>query len=249
MYHSPRSLAHAYQSDGGVFDYACSPSLFLGRAGLGPLRVWWDTSVLIDWGEFGHDILDGKELQVAHLPEEYAEDVEALAVLMDPLWMTRDLRIRVSDRQLSDAKKPLGGERQELRERQIREIIAALECIALDLDNPESNAADTACDADLSFIRDTVDRTLVRDAIEAGCHVFLTRDKKHILRHANRLHELGLVVLSPMDLRVELAHSSELGETFGVDGLVCDNHKWGHLWSAFETQSAGETRARASARE
>jgi hypothetical protein len=43
------------QTEGGGFFYENCPELFLGRAGYGPLRIAWDTNVLIDYAEFGAD--------------------------------------------------------------------------------------------------------------------------------------------------------------------------------------------------
>ena len=39
--------------EGGGFFYENCPEIFLGRVGYGPLRVAWDTNVLIDYAEFG----------------------------------------------------------------------------------------------------------------------------------------------------------------------------------------------------
>ena len=39
--------------EGGGFFYENCPEVFLGRAGYGPLRVAWDTNIIIDYAEFG----------------------------------------------------------------------------------------------------------------------------------------------------------------------------------------------------
>lgn len=104
----PRSLPPRELDEGGCFDYKATPSVFLGRTGFGPLRVAWDTKVLIDCREFGAILLAGGGGALpAGLDPEYEEQLLALGTLMTTIYMTRDVRIHALVRQLRD----LGGTR------------------------------------------------------------------------------------------------------------------------------------------
>lgn len=48
------SLAPDDTSEGGGFQYEDCPRVFSGRNGYGPLRLAWDTNILIDYAKYGH---------------------------------------------------------------------------------------------------------------------------------------------------------------------------------------------------
>ena len=56
------------------------------------------------------------------------------------------------------------------------------------------------------------DRRLVLEALEAGCHVFVTADKKILRCHGLFINQ-GLAILSPAQLLEELDASGELDDT------------------------------------
>jgi hypothetical protein len=66
--------------------------------------------------------------------------------------------------------------------------------------------------ADQKLPRRGQDRQLVLEALEAGCHVFITADKK-ILRCHSSFFDQGLAILSPAQLLEELDASGELDDT------------------------------------
>ena len=128
--HHPRSLAPRELDDGGCFDYSATPAIFLGRTGFGPLRIAWDTNVLIDWRDFGHLLLsDDEPPTLPDLDPGHEADLVALGTVMT-LWMTRDIRIYPLRRQLRDfgrgRGKPQPRQLVEERARQLDEIASAL---------------------------------------------------------------------------------------------------------------------------
>jgi len=47
-------------------------------------------------------------------------------------------------------------------------------------------------------------------ALANGCHVFLTEDKRDILRHDEKLREVGIAAIRPQELLDELLAAGEL---------------------------------------
>lgn len=227
----PRSEAPAEPDEGGCFYYGRSLGIFLGRVGFGPLRVAWDTDVLIDWRDYGDRLLDGADLP-HYIEAKYRDELEALGTIMGSTWMTRDIRIYPLTRQLRD----LGpgrsvGRRAEIareRARQLDEIASAMWCVGLQGEFRRGSRHHPARDWQATCMKRSTDRALVEEAVVRGCHVFLTRDRK-ILAKALYLRQMGLLVVSPTGLLDELALSGELGMVAGADGCMCDNHKWQHL--------------------
>jgi hypothetical protein len=226
----PRSLAPAELDDGGCFDYCGSPAIFLGRKGLGPLRIAWDTSVLVDWVDHGAELvkLDPSLEGIANGGER--EEVRALGALMD-LWYTRDIRIRWLPGHTRDFRRRPTAERVRARWDQVMEMASALQCVGLEADAAQIRRSPRWR---APSVGPTADRRLVEEALAAGCHVFLTRDEDDILPRAEQLAETGLAIMSPLDLVTELAASGELGMPIGADGMMCDDHKVGHVWAVFE---------------
>lgn len=81
------------QTEGGGFLYKNCPELFLGRAGYGPLRVAWDTNVLIDYAEFGDLMWEDDNFGPPISEPYYREELVALDTLIH-LWMMRNIRVR-----------------------------------------------------------------------------------------------------------------------------------------------------------
>lgn len=193
--------------EGPHFVYSLSPRLFSGRPGRGPLEVVWDTNILIDYLTHGHDPWDERGWQVTD--DEYAAELDGLAQFLN-LWMRRDIRIRVLDRSITDAKKTLARERQMTRARAVDEIAAALRLDGW-ADEGRDNRHDAApwqhrsavIEAALQRIPAGADRELVRECLQADVHVFLTRDQG-ILRAGRGLAVLGLWIASPLDTLEEL---------------------------------------------
>jgi hypothetical protein len=65
---------------GPLFDYQLGEDLFLGRTGRGPLRITWDTNLLLDFFEHGERILTGSSIDE---PGTLGEELEALQVMSD----------------------------------------------------------------------------------------------------------------------------------------------------------------------
>lgn len=226
------SLAPKELQDGGSFDYRVTPSIFLGRTGLGPLRVAWDTDILIDWRDYGEALWEERELPRGLDPAHYS-DLKALGLIMTTVWMSRDIRIRPLRRQLTD----FGGRRaaradgrRSERKRLLEQLGAALTCG--DFEGGFMSRRPGANKPEAWFMAASADRDLVEEAVARGCHVFLTRDKR-ILRHDDYLSSLlGIRALRPTSLEAHLAQSGELFTPYGAEGIVCDNHKWLHVYGA-----------------
>ena len=77
--------------EGGGFLYENSPAIFLGRTGYGPLRMAWDSNVIIDYAEFGDLMWDDREFDPPISEPRYLEELVALNTLVQ-LWMVRDMR-------------------------------------------------------------------------------------------------------------------------------------------------------------
>lgn len=228
--HHPRSFAPSTdQVEGGAFDYSALPEVFLGRTGEGPLRVAWDTNVLIDYATIGPHVWEDDRADQPQ-DDQLAPDQAALVSLME-IWMVRDIRIHVFERQLDDCKRNLTDSRRDLRVRQIEQIRSALWCLG--------HAADVEPDAARSRVERALQRTpagfdteLLALAVNAGCHVFLTCDKG-ILRARDEVRRFGMIVATPSELLGAFG-SDGSGWWFAAGGwmLAPDNHKWVHLMAA-----------------
>jgi hypothetical protein len=149
------------------------------------------------------------------------------------LWMTRDIRIYPLRRQMRDfgrgRGKPQPRQLVGERARQLDEIASALWCVGLsgEFKSPSPRAREWV----IPSMKPSADRTLVEEAVVRGCHVFLTRYRK-ILQRRPDLALVGIVAMRATDLQEALSDSGEAEQTFGVDGMVCDKHKWMHLEAA-----------------
>lgn len=228
----PRSLAPRELDEAGCFDYAVTPAVFLGRSGFGPLRVAWDTNILIDWRDFGADLISDEQSVPKGLDPAHNEELVALGTLMTTIWATRDIRIYPLRRQLRDVGRgrgrPLDHRLVEERARQLDEVASALWCVGLVGEFKKGSGRSPAWWWRADWMTSAADRALLEEAIVRGCHVFLTRDKK-VLKHGPRLAVLGLAAMSPGELLDALLESGEMNWPMGPDGAICDNHKWIHL--------------------
>jgi hypothetical protein len=228
---NPYSLASTDDGylEGGGFIYENCPEIFSGRTGYGPLRMAWDTNILIDYAEFGELMWEeNREFDPPVFEPRYREELIALDVLVQ-LWMMRDIRVRSPQRQIFDAKRELTKAQLELRERQLDHFLAALTCIELDKEVLENvKPLEPLPDESTS---DEWDESLVQEAIQTGCHVFLTGDRRLRSRFQQVARESFLVIMSPSGLRQALSEASELG--LGSAGyMLPDNHKWVHFMRA-----------------
>lgn len=231
----PRSQPTPGAEDGGAFWYEACPALFYDRRGAGPLRVALDTAILIDYGTFGGAIWSDQPFAPEIAEGEHRDEVLALAEIMH-LWTLRDIRLHVFPRQLDDCKRAMSPSRAALRHRQIEQIGAALYCLGHD--------TDWVCAAEgeawpgrpsLTSLPDGVDRELVADTYEAGCHVFLTRDKQ-LLRKEHIVSPLWVRVLSPSQLLADLDAAGECSREQMGHLLLPDSHKYIHVMGACSSQ-------------
>jgi hypothetical protein len=105
--------------EGGGFFYENCPKVFLGRIGYGPLRMAWDTNILIDYAQFG-DLMweEDHEFNPPTSEPRYRGELVALNTIIQ-LWMMRDIRVRAPERQIEDAQRELDAAQWELRARQL----------------------------------------------------------------------------------------------------------------------------------
>jgi hypothetical protein len=197
----PRSLAPLESDEAGCFDYSATPSVFLGRSGLGPLRLAWETNLLIDWRDLGATLLADDRMLPAGLDPTHEEELAALGALMNTIYTTRDVRVYPLRRQLRDFGR--NGRRRfhrriEERGRQLDEVASALWCVGLVGEFHTGHRGLPLSSWRAHFMKPSADRLLVEEAITRGCHVFLTRDKK-ILKHGESLARLGLGVMPASD--------------------------------------------------
>jgi hypothetical protein len=196
--------------EGPRFDYAACPHLFLGRSGAGPLRVVWDTNLLIDYFTYGKALWEGEPLP--DIASGHGEELEGLQLIVG-LWVIRDIRFHILPRVLTDAKRRLSDERRRDREKALLEFAAALAVMDWYDDDErvggegedvrpsqtESLFALHGLEKALLKVPEGADRDLVDETYRMGAHVFLTRDVG-VLRAAESLRPLRLLIASPLDL-------------------------------------------------
>ena len=225
----PRSLARVNDHEGGAFDYAMTREVFLGRTGIGPLRIGIDTNVLIDYEDFGASIWEAADVAVGLRKGQRRREIEALADLVN-LWMIRDIRFHAFDEHLKDFKKPPSRERYARRSAQVSELVAALETFNHGSESPYDEDGEVSGDGwpvsiALDCIPGLMDRVLVTAAIEAGCHVFLTNDRQ-VLAKAPSIAVYGLTTMSPSMLMDSLRSTGQTGWTVVGRLLAPDIGKW-----------------------
>ena len=225
-----------------------TPTVFGARTGVGPLLILPDTNILIDIRQEIAEIEGGTGFVVRPNWSRRETAVDALRDLMQ-LWWWRDLRFVVSQTHLADSRTLLAPERARAREAAVRELErdyferGGSEVFAPDdlplasglcpRHTPVSSPRPSAPAPDeWRWPPHERDRELAQDAYNAGCHVFLTTEKK-ILRCHEALFQRGLAVLSPIQLIQELDATGELRSTRGVDGPAPDITALGRLYGGF----------------
>ena len=231
MTESQGRATNALGHDG--FTYASSPQLFHSLEGTGPLIVLPDTSVLIDLVQGGGDALDelGTVLTdpdgIVFGPVLDGAWGDRRAAIDDVirLWFWRDIRFYISPIYQRDSNKPLDDRRMQERQR-------VVDAMAQDFWSrggfDQHSADDDALSAramrgrtpggTMSLLEHRRwpsgerDALLLREAIEVGCHVFLTEDKG-ILGCAETGRAYGLAVLRPAQMLELLDQAGELSTT------------------------------------
>lgn len=195
--------------EGPQFRYEAGPDLFLGRKGLGPLHIAWDTNLLIDYFDHGRALWKGESLTF-HPPTEQDEQVEALEIIIG-LWVLRDIRFHILPLVIEDAKKVLSHERRLRRCAAWKEFCAAMSLVSVEGEWSGQTLIlpDSLLERALMSVPEGYDRMLVRDSVKRRLHVFLTRDKE-ILSSKGALKPFGLLVTSPQDLLEDLSASGSL---------------------------------------
>jgi hypothetical protein len=239
------SLAPDETAEGGGFQYERSSEIFSGRTGYGPLRMAWDTNILIDYAKYGEMIWADDQRDPPVAEERYQEELIALRAIMN-LWTFRDIRIRMPFRQIWDAKLRLDNKPEELwqseieqfnktqavRLWQIEQFRAALSCVSLDTEI-DANVEPYAVLSDESS-NDDWDRSLVEEAIATGCHVFLARDRKLKKRLERMTRDSCITILSPTEMLDSLAEADELSIAQSGPHIAPDLHKLTHVMDAHE---------------
>jgi len=199
-------------AEGPQFVYDQNPSLFLGRHGRGPLRVAWDTNLLIDYFEHGPAIWQAAEWNPA-VQGEYRLELEALQIIM-AIWVMRDVRFFVLDETLRDSRRALSARTLEHRRvawQELANAVRAIEARDEARDLPTLVLPDSALKTALQAVPPGADRRLASEAVRRSMHVLLTRDKG-VMRAAPAVRPFGLFIGSPQDL---------LGELTAAGALLC----------------------------
>jgi len=239
------SLASDETSEGGGFQYEDCPKVFSGRNGHGPLRLAWDTNILIDYAQYGHLVWADDEPDFPVEEKRYQEKLIALREIMN-LWMLRDIRIRMPFRQIYDAKIRLGNKPEEFWEKkieqfrktqairlwQLEQFHSALSCISLDTEI-DSSVKPFATLPDEST-NDQWDESLLEEAVATGCHVFLTGDRKLKKRLDRVASDSYVAILSPTSLLDSLIEADELSIAKIGQYVMPDSHKFVHIMEAHE---------------
>ncbi len=226
-----------------------NPDVFGARAGIGPLLIFPDTNILIDIRREIAEIDGGAGFVLRRGWSPRESPVDALQDLIQ-LWWWRDVRFVVSPTHLIDSGKPLKPEYARAREAAVRaletdymerggsEVFAPNDLPLADGLCPQHSESSPAPSAPASdewrWPPHERDRELAQDAYNAGCHVFLTTERKILRCHA-ALFRRGLAVLSPRQVIEALEATGELGSTRGVDGPAPDLAAMSRLYGGFGT--------------
>lgn len=223
------SLAPNDESHGGGFNYEERPKIFLGRRGYGPLRIAWDTNILIDYAKYGEHMWEDDQFEPPVEESRYLEVLIALNELMH-LWMLRDIRIKMPFRQIDDARRRLDPEVWLLRAWQLEQFHVALSCV--DLDKALAEGVRPFETLPEGSSNDDWDQSLVDEAIATGCHVFLTNDRRLKRRADRRARESFLAIVPSSELLDLLAEAGQLSLAAIGRYPLPDSHKWTHVMDA-----------------
>ena len=239
-FRSSGSLAPGFPiPEGPHFVYERTPSLFQGRSGRGPLRIAWDTNLLVDYFDHGARLWEGQGLPVDN-EDIYGIELEGLQVLV-AVWVLRDVEFVILASSLSDSKrKELSAERSGARRiamRSFEDALAHSSGSRYSGDRPSGVWSDLPLSARLRVLREIpkgYDRILVEAALDRSVHVFLTRDLG-ILRSQALFRPLGLLLASPQEMVEELGATGALHAFFEPSCLywpLPDQARVAHLITA-----------------
>jgi hypothetical protein len=231
-----------------------TPAVFGARSGVGPLLAFPDTTILISLHQ---ELEEVGAFTIQALWSDRQDPVDALRDLIQ-LWWYRDIRFRVSPTHLMDAQRPMTPQQeaarraavreldQDFRERgggepQVRDVPIEDQPCSLHsvpvrpaIDPPTSST-------DPQLPRRGQDERLVFEALEEGCHVFITTDKK-ILRCHRSFMNLGLAILNPTQLLEELDASGELDDCDApLNSPVPDLSALARFYGAFASECFEES--------
>lgn len=231
-----------------------TPAIFGARSGVGPLLAFPDTTILISL----HQELEEVGAFTLHaLWSDRNDPVDALGDLVQ-LWWYRDVRFRVSPTHLIDAQNPMTPDREAARRAAFRELEqdfrerGGYELYLRDVlveDQPcalHSVPVRLAIDPPMSSTDPPLpkrgqDKNLVLEALDEGCHIFVTTDKK-ILRCHRYFMGLGLAILSPAQLLEELDASGELDDCASpLNSPVPDLSALARFYGAFASECFEES--------
>lgn len=202
----------------------------------GPLVVSLDSSILIDLQQHGTAILND---DVAVSEEKYAKQLASLGWLLD-VWLLRDIRLIVTPRSYTDAKKVT----DRFTSRRAPTIQALAKSLAFQMTGlPPSEWCNLQTGGNrVQGLPRSADRDLVEEAIAVGAQVFLTRDYKLVTKAS--VPDRSLRVCMPSDLEYELRNANVEGFEGGLcNGVGCpfpeflpapDMGKWAELFSIFD---------------
>jgi hypothetical protein len=224
------------------FDYGATPSVFFGRTGWGPLIICLDTNLLIHLAQ-NHDEIGGSfgfDGQ-GFCPELWDDPVRALHDLF-LLWFWRDVRFFLPPEQMKDGR--LTADRARSR----KSILDAFaqdfwqrggfsrsshvdgEAIAGGLDLVIPDAWPPSFD---NALPPGMDGVLVRAAVNAGAHVFLTTDGRDILRRARDMARFSFAIMRPDQLLSVLNSSGALTLAPPDEALIPDLQSLAHFYAVF----------------
>lgn len=215
-----------------------TPELFGDRRGVGPLVISPDTNILISLYENLGAAEEAIGLGAGPLAaSEWPTTVDALRDLVG-LWWWRDVRFWVDrERLLGDARTGIRADRLRAREIAIEQLSqdfferGGLECHLSDDVRAEDPVCPVHPDASVRpwpvrtpaprWPSRRLDRALLRAALQAGCHVFMTEDRG-ILRSHLTLRAYGIAVLRPSEVLESLDATRELEPVSSAYGPVPD---------------------------
>ena len=231
-----------------------TPAIFGARSGVGPLLAFPDTTILISL----HQELEEVGAFTLHaLWSDRHDPVDALRDLVQ-LWWYRDVRFWVSPTHLIDAQNPMTLDREAARRAAVRELEHDFrERGGYELYLRDVSVEDQPCVLHSVPVRIATDRptpsanpplpergqdkNLILEALDEGCHVFVTTDKK-ILRCRRYFMPLGLAILSPAQLLEELDASGELDDCDApLNSPVPDLSALARFYGAFASECFEES--------
>lgn len=192
---------------GPDFHYDSSPDLFLGRRGYGPLRVAWDTNLLVDYFKYGRELWSAGS-PPDEIDDDYAAELEGLQLIVS-LWVLRDIRFSIIPATLTDGSGKRDPAEGPAWRHAFDEFRNAIQLVDDDESEPDGRLL-ILPDSEYARLTSTVpkgyDRRLVEHAARTGQHVFLTRDKR-VVKKRKTVRQSGLLLMSPLDLFEELMFS------------------------------------------